>query len=198
MAANKDSWKDVAKSFLAPQKATHVVGTRETNFYPISVKALLSSREVLKPLARALRVLFAQNTSDQGTTRRTVGDAGEILISPIAPELAKLRHEQVDKALAELIDALTDDKNATVIGQLLVDALRDDFERDSMDPASCLAFVRGMDATTLSDMIVGFAKGNKKVLGPFGEILGETLGQFSAQVTSVVERLKAQPTTTNS
>lgn len=193
MADKKEVWQDKGM-FLSANFETHTVNGTEYKFFPVSVNVMFRMRTMAKPLATALRTLFSDTlTADRGRTVRQVPNAAEEFLAPVSAEIARLRAEQADKAISDLVEAFTDEKNATVVGELLVDSLRETFGRGSMSPSDCLSWFKGMDVETLSGMLVGLGKGNKKLLGPFGEILSQTLGRFAAQVEKVAAQLKVLP-----
>ena len=179
--------------FLAPTCETHRINGVELNFYPVSVNALFKARSMAKPLAAAIRTLFAQNANDRGQVRRIVQGASEEIVQATTPELAKLRAEQDERAISDLVEAFADDKNAMILAELIVDSLRDTFARGSMSAQDSLAWLKDLEAATLTEMLIGLAKGNKRVLGPFGEILSTALERLARQIEGVADVLKHLP-----
>lgn len=192
MSTEKTSWKDKAL-FLCPDFEVHTINGQELRFYPISMVTLFKTRKLAKPLATALRTLFSQNQGDVASTFRRVADSQETIVSAIGTDLAKFRADQMDMAVHSLLDALIDEKNADILGEVVVDSLRDEFPRGSMDSKQCAELLKSMDVVTQMEMLKGLAKANKKVLGPLGDLLAETITRLAGNLTSVVTSLKAVP-----
>lgn len=174
---SEKSWKEQL-DFLSPKGIEHEVQGKKLMFYPISNKILFQLKEVAKPLASAIAALFPDARKDVGTKYDYADDPDvapgkERLLhmetEGISAQLALLRLDTKEKAIIGIIDALTDSNNALVIGRVIVDSLKDVFERDSMSPQETTKFMENMSIDTLKDMLLGLMKANAKVLGPLGE-----------------------------
>ena len=179
------SWKDKL-SFIAPQFIEHEVQGTVLHFYPISVKNAFRIRSVAQPIARALTTLLTKNDGDQAQKIRTKLKDGkvedqDIQTEAISKDLAELRSREKEKAVSDAVMVLFDSDNSAVIGTLLTDSLRDIFPRDISIQES-KDFVDKMDITVLSEFLVGLAKANQKVLGPFAKRVGEAMTRSLADL----------------
>lgn len=162
--------------FLAPTFVEHEVNGNSCHFYPVSVKTLYTVKQLGKPIAKALTILFASKGNDTNTVQRefsnTEGSAGgkEVAIEAISVELAKHRTAEQVEAVEYLVDAFTDQANAQVIGRLIMDSMRDEFPRDFNNDDVC-EFMDDpdLDAATLGQLLIGVSKANARIFGPFGE-----------------------------
>ncbi len=172
------AWKE-RLSFLTPHYETAPVAGTDQHFYPISLGLAFRLRDIGKPLAKALSVLFADRSHDTGTVDRQVSSTQrdaqgnviydrETILEPISDKLAALRVEQRSKAIEDLIEAVTSDNNLGVLGDLIVDSLRDLFPREAKDNPKGLDLLKDPDVNmaVLRDMILGMAKANRQVFDP--------------------------------
>jgi hypothetical protein len=173
MANNGEGWAAKLSCFT-PNYIEHEVGGETLHFYPVSVGMAFKLRTIGRPLARSLAVLFGNKDQDHGTRDAEVTDAEgssrQIIIEPISDGLAKIRFEQRAEAIDGIIGALTDEKNATVVAEILMDSLADTFpknDRKSWPPPE--EFIARMPLTVLGEMLFGLMKANKDVLGPLTE-----------------------------
>lgn len=149
---------------------SEVNGT-ELKFYPISVNVMFKLRRIAAPLAKAISTLFQPDDKDLTVIERTFSDDGEggkgkeLIQEAISPQLAKLRQESRASAITDLIEAVTDERNALVIGRVIVDSLRDDFPRKMKD-SDVQDFVSKLEAPRLVELLKGVMAANGKVLGP--------------------------------
>lgn len=195
MPSDTLDWKEKL-SFVSPQGEDHEVAPGVVlTFYPVSVAAAFKLRKAGKLLVKALSYFFADNGRDSDTIIRKIKspDTESSEENYLAPkvELAKLRQEQKDKAIEDLIDAITEPENMAMVGLLIMDSLRDVFPRDKKrewPPGS--EFIESMEVTQIVPYIVGLAKANKKVLGPLADRL-DLSGLASKMQASVEAKLNS-------
>lgn len=149
----------------------HTVNECEFNFYPVRIGRLLSGeiRDAVAPIARAVTVLMTCGDSVRPEKHTQVGGPddpngvyskeGEISVQT-QDWLNATRGNAVHKALTEIIDPKTN----LVIGRVLADSLRDDFNRDTPDE-EIQEFMDELDVRDLAEFIVGFLKANAEVFG---------------------------------
>jgi len=150
-------------------------------FYPISVRMLFRLKKIGKPLAKALAVLFRQDSTDTGLEQKTITDPAspgakveEILTHAISPKLADLRHNQSQKAIEELIDSITDPKNVDAMAEIVIDSMKAKEElkpRDLVDQVQIPVFLE------LAKCVL---EANQGVLGPLVERIQSTIGRTVA------------------
>lgn len=185
-------WK-TKLTFLTPNSVSHKIGDKEYNFYPISVGLAFKLRAVAKPLTRALTALLGGSSNDTGSIQRKVandkgGDDQEIVVEPISADLAKLRHEQRQTAVSELVDVLTAEANINIIGDIMVDSLRDIFPPGDKTNPSGADFMAQINLPDLPELLWGIAKANKGVFGP---LVGKIEGLMSSVKSQIEKRVLA-------
>lgn len=173
-------WKE-GKSFLGSTNfVEHQVNGQTLRFHPVSVTVFFRLRKLAKPIATAVSTLFFPNDSrDVRIVEQTIAPSGDdpggkvTTNEPVSPEIAIMRDEQRSVAIAEAIDALTSDENADVVGEVIMDSLRDLFPRRSADNPPAREFMQALDACALAGLLIGVAKANAEVLGPLGKAAKE-------------------------
>lgn len=184
------NWKAKA-SFLAPTYEVSLVQNESVRFYSISVGMAFKLRNAGKSLAKALALLFTDTKKDAGSVyRKFEGDSigFESINDPITEKMAVLRSNQQSQAVQDVVDALTDPENVTLIGEIILSSLRDTF-KDSDDRPTAQEFMAELPLPVLTDMLLGVAKANKRVLGP----LGQTLSDLWPEVQALIQkRLKPE------
>jgi len=204
-------WKEKF-TFLSPTFVEHEVQGTKLHFYPISVKFIFELKTLGKPIAQALATLFSDKENDTGTTIKNVEDSkkglkeNETVIVPVSVEIAVLRDQQKQGAFEALFEALSEQDNAMLLGRMLMDSLREDFnDTEREDRNLALDFIKDMDFAVLRDMITGLVKSNAKVLGPLEDIVAQFSKAFlsglpkkddETPVVTLVPKEKAEPETT--
>lgn len=172
------SWKDKV-SFLAPTYIEHEVGGETLKFWPVSLGVAVKLRAIGAPLAEALSILFAPTDNDATVIIREFegGDGGkEKVVEAVDPKLAEMRDKQRADALSKAIKTLSDSKNLGVIGEIIMDSMRENFPKSEPRPPG-LEVMNELPLKPLKEIIMGIVKANKDVLGPFAEKAQERLGQ---------------------
>lgn len=190
--SNGTGWKEALTCF-SPNFITHKVGDQDLNFYAVSLGMAFKLKVVGKPMARSLAVLFGNKDNDHGTADRSIanehgGEDREILIEPISEGMAKIRHEQRVEAIDKLVEALTSDTNISLIGEIIMDSLKEVFDpakKGDWPPAS--EFINSMPLPIVGEMVMGVIESNKRVFGPLTE-------QVAAAARAAVKRVGAANT----
>lgn len=181
-------WQDKLSCF-SPNYVLHEVAGEELHFYPVSVGMAFKLRVIGRPLAKSLSVLFGNKDQDHGTRDVTVRneygtDDRQIIIDPISEGLARIRHEQRTESIEKLVESLTDDGNAAVVGEIIMDSLRDVFPKGDAHRPPPTEFINQMPLPVLGGMIMGLVQANKEVFGPLTE-------QVAAAASAAVDRIGA-------
>jgi hypothetical protein len=189
--------KETTNAFFSHKFETLEIDGRECNFYRVSLKALFDLKNVAKPLVRALTSLFQgvgqENggrsiKKDHSLADGTKGQETIEEVDGIDPTLAKVKIEEREKAIGDLIDAFLDETNVKVIARLIMDSMRDDFARP-ITPQAVAEFVQTVDPGTLVAMVKGLVQANVGVLGPLAPRLQEALGKFQNAAGAASETL---------
>ena len=167
---------------LSPLSVDREIHGQQVTFYTCSVRTCAKLSGVLSKLAGHFTTLIGANSDrDQGKTEEDYQtEAGEIIsktiVEPINPDLAQLRADQKERAVAGAIEALFSTKNRAAIGELLMDSMKDEFPRGKKPPAEeCQGFIDEMDVPTLIEFLKGLAAANAKVFGDLGKGLGRAV-----------------------
>ena len=162
--------------FSKPEAVPVQVGDQTLNFYPISVKTVMRLRDIAKPIGQALSVLLTSNERDFSTkvVDENLPDTGlrrTTDVGAITPELSKQRQTARQEAIATLVDAILSPASANLLAEMLMDSLRDNFERKKggPTPTEIAAFLEELTADLLPEMLHGLAEANKKLFAPLKE-----------------------------
>lgn len=193
MPETTKGWRNRA-AFLSKTscQTSDVLGV-PTNFYPVSISLMFTLRDAAKPIASALAALFQKTERDAGYVMQNKPDGGgtETTSLPVSPELAKLRYDQTHRAATEMIDAIFKPETQKIVGTIIVDSLRDVFDRPytSEDVTDFLAEPGTLPA--LPDLLIGLAKANKGVFGPLVGLLDGKVDnpKLQAAIKGVVDQL---------
>ena len=196
-------WKDRLSCF-SPNFIEHEVGTQTLKFYPVSVGMAFKLRTIGKPIARSLSILFSNTDRDVGTKDSEVTNEDgskdrQIEILPISDGLAKIRHEQRIDAIDGIVTALTEEKNAEVVAQIIMDSLCEVFPKDDKKKwPPALEFINSMPVPVLGAMIMGIIQANKDVFGPLADKVTEAaqnaVARFKVEEKPVEEKEKGTVT----
>lgn len=184
------NWKDKC-TYLNPQNsAVEIEVNGETlKMYPVSVGKLFELRAIAQPLAASLMTLLADTSTDSGV-HQGVDENGDQFqtVMPPSPDLLDARSKHQKEAISELAEAISSKENLAVVGGILVDSLRDEFEPGSSDNPPGAEFINEIPATLLPVFIKGLFKANKGVLGDFG---GKTTDLLDTVIGKVKEKAEA-------
>lgn len=177
------------RTFLDPTYIEHEVLGETRRFYPARLKTAFKLKSVGRPLARAFSTLFSDTSADNGKIYKDMrGEDGtmgsETVIEPMSIEMARMRHEQRAQAIEDMIHQFTDDKNARLVAEIILDSLRDEYtwkqseaneNRVLIDEASISQIVDELDLSAFMDLLKGVALANKEVFGPMGEKMAQAV-----------------------
>ena len=198
--SGKLSWKDKL-TFLEPDGVEYEVDGKNIMFYPVSTGTLFEIKIIGKPLAKALAVLFDDKGRDFGSVNRNFHTAdgkhldSEVIIEPVSVEVASLRIKQRENSVESLIDALLDDKAKKVVGKLIVESMRDEW--DGVDPPPPIEFMNQVPGTALVPLLTGVAIANKGVLGPLAGTLANLWAKAQTRINQALSDDETNDETSN-
>jgi len=171
---------------FTPTFITHRVGEEEIKFHPVSLGMMFRLKAIATPIAKAITTLFSKK--DEDTTKRIVslanGDS-ETQIGAVSPELATLRETQQVEAIGKLVETLTDPDTLKVLGEVVMDSMRDLFPPDKKrEWPPVQEFCNSVPLPVFGQMLIGVCKANKDVLGPLGETVKSAMGSRLADVVA--------------
>lgn len=176
--------------FLSAQPIEREVDGQVLKFYPISTRMLFRIQSLAKPIARAIGTLLSPKQNDYGketVETKSPEDAYQIrtTLQPISADLARERHGQTLSALDNLVDGLMSESTSVTCALLVMDSLRDTFQRNEITPQGAQSFLADTPATTLMELLAGVAAANKKLFDPLkarvADITATLKGQLAAQ-----------------
>lgn len=177
------SWKD-RFTFRDKRYVEQEVAGTTFRFYPNRMALLTEVRDLSAPVAKAISVLFADESRDSGTAvkRHREGEfyMEDITTNPISTDMASYRQKERDRAIEQILGTLADKRSMNLLGRLFMDSLRDEFEyKTNRSTAEVEEFLyghegadsdyQGLDMPVLIAMFQGWMKANAKVFGEAGE-----------------------------
>lgn len=179
-------WKQKLTFLDKPRTKKSDVQGQEMTFYPVTVGALFHLRTPAKAIGKALAAIFTNTSRDTAS----VGDATTTRVEAVSPELAQMRLVSQQKAIDEVVDAFSDDKNIGNLGYLIMDSLQEVFPRGNPDNPPPEEFIKTLPGPAVFDMLVGVAKANE---GLFGPLVPKLRGAFSKVEQAVRSKLGEIP-----
>lgn len=160
-----------------------VPGLGELRFYPNRMALLTEVRDLSAPVAKAISVLFADESRDSGSAVKRTRDGKDFFVedittSAVSQEMAKYRQAERERAIDEIASTLSNKRSMMVLGKLWMDSLRDEFPyRMDRSPKEVEEFLygeedgdySGLDAPSMISLFQGWMKANAKVFGEMGE-----------------------------
>lgn len=191
------SWKE-SWNFIKPKGVQHLIGEQELTFYPISMSSLFGLRTIAEPVAEALVTLFQGEGNDAGVVEEkqfadnSTAFTSKISTQPVTPELAKFRLDTKKMAVGRAVDTLFDKTNARAIMFLIMDSLRDEFDRGA--PAEKRIkeaddVLEEIDAAAFKEMLVGLYKGNEKAFGPLADMVAQSRGLIETKMRDLKQKI---------
>jgi hypothetical protein len=163
----------------------HDVNGKLIKFFPNRYALLGDLAKISKPMASALTTIFMEEARETTATNKSMKDAegmemSEITVSAISPELAAHKSKERRDSIEALISSIEEPNNRILLGKLLMDSMRDEFQyKRDRTPKDVLAWLEGdetgeyhgIDLPVLTQLIGGWIKANSKVFGEQGEQL---------------------------
>lgn len=180
------SWKD---KFLPPKGTNHEVGGIDHVFYPVSVGCAVKLKALGGPLISALTTLFSK-AGREDDVRKIVREfdatetepAGrESVVEEINPELAKLRVDQRNEAIDSALEAVTSQANVGIVGDLIIDSMRDLFSPGDKDNPPGIEVSKFFNVVQMREVLTGVGKANSEVFGPLAGKVTQVLGTVLTQ-----------------
>lgn len=173
----------------------------EFKFYPVRVAKVATGelKELAEPLVNAFTLLLNGSRQHEVQVTEEVTEMGAVIRqnTAIAPELASLRDNQREVAIRRSMDVLLNEKARLAIGRLLMDSLRDDFEKATPTDEEVLAFIdhESMTLDVLAEFIKGFFAANTMI---FGDLGNRIKGLVQGQVEQLLEQNTGNDSTSQS
>ena len=191
-------------TFRDKRSIEHEVSGEKFRFYPNRMALLTEARDLAEPVAKAISVLFADESRDSGSGvkrhREGEGDSSfymeDIQTEPITKEMAEYRQGERDRAIESIFGTLADARSRLLLGKLFMDSLRDEFPyREDRSTADVEEFLYGseseddeydgLDMPVLIELFRGWMKANAQTFGDVGE-------KLVGLVRSKMERLQTE------
>jgi len=155
-------------SYVSPTPTRHEVNGEEEEFYALGVRMLFKLRNLAKPIAESMAVLFESHESDRGAEFIQSDDGTRSTTQPVEPALAAQRTRDREKSVGRLIETICDEKNGEILAEVVLDSKR---ERDQkkITKTQVEEFLDKTDVPTFVQNLIGVGKANAEVFGPVGE-----------------------------
>jgi hypothetical protein len=184
------NWKEKVAFLEASKSIDKKINDETVTFYEISAGKIFDLKNLAGPIGRLIDAMQKnQNSIASKTSRYGAGGdepAGEIIeLKAIEPKLEEQQALRRQRAITELIDTLTDDKNVRVLGEIIMDSMKDIFPRGSADNPPGSEFIKSVSLPALGQLISGVIEANKGVFGPLG-------GKIVSQIESKLDETLAE------
>lgn len=190
MKGRKMSWKE-KWNFIKPQSTPYMIDEDELQFYPVSVTCMFTLKEIASPIARALASIFQSEENDVGITDETVSENNQSdfinrkIVQPVSMDLARFRLDQKQRAMQDAIETLFSPANAIIVARIIMDSLRDDFDRTKTEAEKDLEaqdLLDTIDGAIFQQLLTGLYVGNKKVFGPLASMVAQSKELIQARL----------------
>lgn len=172
-------------TFRGKRFVEHEIEGTVFRFYPNRIALLEEAASLSQPIADALLTLLSgTKDSDAGSkfTRQTEGQfvREDSEVPAVTVEVLEYRKRERREALDKAFGTLADPRSRLLLGKLLMDSLRDEFEFKSDRTVSEVEeFLYGdgegdyvgLDTPALIGFLTGWMKANARVFGSTGESL---------------------------
>lgn len=188
---------------LSPVSASKTIEGVDYVFYTCSVGLLASLAPTLAKLVSQFMTLLAKDEDDRGYTEENYssgeGQTREFInkttYEPVSAERAKLRAEQREAAIEKALSEVLHDKNRTAVARLIMNSLRDDFDRKvKLNDQQARDFADEMDAPVFVQFVMGMATANARVFGDLGKALGRAVQKQAVGLLGANEAPEASGT----
>lgn len=181
--------------FLAYPPIEHEVGGVICKFYPINGRMVFATRGLLKSVSKSIAALFMQGDNDVSIEQSKIkaGDNEQQRTSQtaISSELAKLRFDQRQLGIENLVEGLTSDPSSRVIADIIMASMKDYYPRGSKTADQ---FLDETPAPVLAEMIAGVMKANARIFDP----LKKRVEEITSILKSRLDQLRPQPASSES
>lgn len=163
------SWKN-SPTFCGDMNFVVVkIGDKHEKFWPISVDRVFTLERLAGPVAQAIvRLQGSPNDCtlvDRTLTEKDGSVSRELINEAINPELAKFRVKDQSDAIKALIEAVASPSNACLIGDLIMDSMREHFPEGQPRPGGN-ELLKALPAPRLIELLKGVMQANASVIDP--------------------------------
>lgn len=181
------SWNQRVKTFQESKKVVkEIKGLGTFAFYPNRISQLQQLRGLSAVVMKCMGNLFADNRGDADAVTETGSDEDgfqiqKTTVAAVSTEVLRYRAEQQRAAIEELF-SLVDRRNLMLLGEMLMDSMREEFQYSRQrSPQEVESFLfgdlneetgeieGGLDTTLLVSLMQGWIQANSKVFGSMGE-----------------------------
>ena len=184
------SWKE-KWTFIKPKGISCKIDEDTLLFYPVSISCMFTLKEIAAPIARAMASLFQSEGNDVGATDETISENNQQdfinrkIVEPVSMELARFRLDQKQRAIQDSIETLFSPTNAVIVARIIMDSLRDDFDRNKTEEqkdVEATDLLETIDGAMFQQLLHGLYKGNEKVFGPLASMVAQSKKLLQAKM----------------
>lgn len=197
------SYKD-RFAFTDNHGVEHPVNGTKMVFYPNRYAVLQSMAELSKPIALSLMTLLMDSGRENAAVTENIEDGTmkvqKITVEAMSVEMITTKSKERERAVEQIIEALSSPKHRILLGRCLMDSLRDEFDYSKDRPAKEVEefFLGdnngydGIDVPVFAELLTGWVKANSKVFGDKGEKLA---GLVRTRLSVLRKDSPSEPTT---
>lgn len=166
----KDRWSGTGS------KIVHEVAGRKERFWVIKTSAALKLRPLAQPLGRILAHLTQKQDHDYAVQQKHhsspradgVETFSETIMEPKPLDVIKFRAQQLREVVDEVVALIMAPENQQLAVDVIASSMREAFPDGAPEAEE---FFDEVDLGTLKEMLVGVAKANMKMFGPFQQAM---------------------------
>lgn len=187
--------------FLKPKFIVREVNEKKLHFYSPPVLTILKLSDFATPLSHALIAVFQDVETDQGRVTQDYqtpdGEQGsKTAFEPLTVDLARYRDGSRRDAITKLIGSLTSTEARLMLGEVIMESLREEFERPKggFTDEQVTEFIQDpdLDGATAVDLLSGVMEASKGIFGPFAEAATAVVEMFKTRVAAVIQATKTE------
>jgi len=174
------SWKDRA-TYQSKTFVEREVNGSLLRFYPNRYALLQEMSAIAGPLAKAIITLSSDTRHDATAVterfKEKDTEVEKITVQGVSTEVLSYRAKEKAQAIDELVTGLTNARTRLLLGKLLMDSMREEFDwKRERTTAEVEEFLdgdgkgyAGLDVPTMVELVKGWMAANSKAFGLMGE-----------------------------
>lgn len=170
-------WKEKI-AFLTPSSVEHEVSEgKKLKFYAVNINIAFKLKKFAGPFSKCLAVIFDNGKNDRSATSKVMqfdnpeSEGMEIVeennVQASSDSVIELRLRKKSEAIEELVSMILGQEE--LLMEVVMRSLRDMFDPKNMPKPD--EVLKEIPAEVFVQMVIGTAKANRKVLGPFSDSL---------------------------
>ena len=167
------------------------VNGETVRFYEMTVPTALKLKNTGRSIGRAIALFYNMRKDTTGTRVRDINDSeggtiSEFETQPVSAEIYKERAEQTDKALDQLMDAITFPPNKEALCRAIAESMRDVQTEHNLTPADLAKQIEEAGVSAMLPMLKGLLAANVSRFGDAGKQISQALTKGLKDLTGTM------------